>query len=432
MIIKRISSALAFGFAAVLVVPVLASAASTTNVVTPTNSQGWVFIQESPTASGSGSFVNGPGTPPLGTGSVNLAVDSTRGEVIAKSAYQKTKFADITELEYSTYRTSGADALAVALQFDFDNNVTDGDNGFRGRVVYEPYHTQTVTTGAWQTWDTLNDAAGNGTGNWWLSDGTFAASSTCAQATPCTWNELKTEFPDGGVRDTTNPNVWLKAGGGWAGGFNGNVDALTVGVNGNINVYNFELNDPTVSTPVIGIPAHNSVVTTAELERIDWSDSTATYGPVSYQYRSYTDAGYTLLAYASGDLTESEIATTGTPEGIYYVQVRAKDSLGNFSEWSNSATNTHKITVDNTPVTPPAQVVATDKDQCKNDGYKNFVNAAGKSFKNQGACVSSVASNGKAGGTAANKDNDSSVVSAVSAAAASVVNSAKGLAKKFL
>jgi len=40
-------------------------------------------------------------------------------------------------------------------------------------------------------------------------------------------------------------------------------------------------------------------------------------------------------------------------------------------------------------------VVATDKDACKNDGWKTLVNANGDGFKHQGACVSYVASGGK-------------------------------------
>jgi hypothetical protein len=216
---------------AMLATPVFAA----TTTVSPSNMQGWGFGQETPT--GSGSMVTGPGTPPLGNGSANLIVDSTGGEVLAKSGYQGLRFDAIDTLEYSTYRTSGAPALAIALQFDFDNNVTDADNTFKGRIVYEPYHTQTVTTGEWQTWDTLDDAAGTGTGNWWLSNGVQAAASGCTQANPCTWAEILTAFPDGGIRNTTNPNVWLKAGGGWTGGFNGNVDALMI----NGDTYDFEL-----------------------------------------------------------------------------------------------------------------------------------------------------------------------------------------------
>lgn len=40
-------------------------------------------------------------------------------------------------------------------------------------------------------------------------------------------------------------------------------------------------------------------------------------------------------------------------------------------------------------------IVATNKDQCKNNGYKNMRDADGKPFKNQGQCVSYVASNGR-------------------------------------
>jgi hypothetical protein len=39
--------------------------------------------------------------------------------------------------------------------------------------------------------------------------------------------------------------------------------------------------------------------------------------------------------------------------------------------------------------------VANDKDACKKDGWKNLTDANGNPFKNQGLCVSYVASNGK-------------------------------------
>lgn len=40
-------------------------------------------------------------------------------------------------------------------------------------------------------------------------------------------------------------------------------------------------------------------------------------------------------------------------------------------------------------------LVATDKDACKNGGWQNLSDASGNSFKNQGACVSYVASDGR-------------------------------------
>lgn len=224
------------GVVAVFAFAVVAYAATT--AIHPGNMDGWGFVQETPT--GTGEMVNGPGTPPLGDGSANLVVDSTGGVILAKAAYQGLRLDEIDNLEYSTYRTSGGPALAIALQFNFDGDVTDANDAFQGRLVYEPYYTQTVNTGEWQTWDPLNDTAGTGTGNWWLTNGAHATASGCSIATPCTWAEVLIAFPDGGVHNTLGA-VILKAGGGWAGGFDGNVDALTV----NDDTYNFELiNNP--------------------------------------------------------------------------------------------------------------------------------------------------------------------------------------------
>lgn len=231
--------------AAVATIAIFASAVfAATSVIYPADMQGWAFVQETPT--GSGAFVNGPATPPLGTGSANLVVDSTGGVIVAKAGYAGLKLTDIATLGYSTYRTSGGPALAIALQFNVDADVTDANEAWQGRLVYEPYLTQTVTTGAWQTWNALDDAAGTGTGNWWFSNGTLAATSTCTMATPCTWTEVLAAFPDAGVHNTFGAVV-LKAGGGWSSGFDGNVDALTI----NSDTYDFELDAPVV---VVGPP----------------------------------------------------------------------------------------------------------------------------------------------------------------------------------
>lgn len=209
---------------------------STTVVVTPTNSAGWGFLQETP--NGTGSLVVGPSTPPLGIGSANLIVDSTGAEILGEAAYGDVQLSDITKLRYSTYKTSGSPALAIALQFAIDYDNTDSHTGFQGRLVYEPYHTQTVATGVWQTWDTLNDSAGTGAGNWWFSPGSGfrPGAVTCPQSNPCTWAQVNSLYPNASIRGA----VYLKAGGGWIGGFDGNADALTIGVNGDDITYDFE------------------------------------------------------------------------------------------------------------------------------------------------------------------------------------------------
>ena len=59
-------------------------------------------------------------------------------------------------------------------------------------------------------------------------------------------------------------------------------------------------------------------------------------------------------------------------------------------------TPTAAVTVTTTPVGTPAPGGApTSVDQCKDGGWRNFTNPR---FKNQGDCVSYVASHGRAGG----------------------------------
>ncbi len=229
-----------------------------TIVSSPANPNGWVFFQE--TATGSGSYVNGPTGQPLGTGSAEFVVNSTGGEAFANAAFKGTRLSQIETLSYKTYRQFGAPALALALQFEIDGNMDDADTAFRGRLIYEPYHTQqaSIVTGAWQQWNPLNDAAGTGTGNWWFSNSALSGPSGCTQAAPCTWTEVKAAFPNAGLRDAsaTSGGVYFKAGGGWTGGFIGNVDEFIIGVKTGLNTvtttYDFE--------PSTLVPSSNTIV----------------------------------------------------------------------------------------------------------------------------------------------------------------------------
>ena len=203
--------------------------------VTPTNMKGWAFAQETP--NGAGMMVRGPSRPPLGKGSAQLQVDSTGGWILGKAAYQGTPLRDFSRLSYWTYRQSGLPPFAIALQFNIDRDLTDADETFQGRIVYEPYYTKTVLTGVWQRWDTQDNAQ---PGNWWFTRAPQNALVTgCSQADPCTWSEVLTKFPNAGVHRKFGA-VILKAGGGWAGGFVGNTDALAIGVRGKTTVFDFE------------------------------------------------------------------------------------------------------------------------------------------------------------------------------------------------
>lgn len=218
-------------------------AQTTTVNVWPGDMQGWVFFDDLAGApcTGTCAMVNGPGSPPAGSGSARLTLvlgseRPTLGALLAQLAGQR--LADIHTLRYSTYKTTptvSTDVLAIALQFNVDDDVTNNLAPFRGRLVFEPYHEPSlgpVVAGQWQTWNTLR-------GKWWLSSNFFG--SFCRQSNPCTIGQLLATYPNMGIRDVLGqPNTFLKAGSGWS-NFDGNTDALTIGIGATTTTYNFEL-----------------------------------------------------------------------------------------------------------------------------------------------------------------------------------------------
>lgn len=203
--------------------------------VTPDNMNGWAFIVES--GAGSGQMVTGPGAPPLGIGSAELTAASTGDRILlATGGYAGVRFDSITGLQYSTYRSSGGSALAPSLQFDVDTDLTDTNTSWQGRLVYEPYLTQTVLDNTWQTWSPLTSGA-----NWWFSGA--PGNSVCTNASPCTWAQVLTSFPNAGIR--VGGGTEFKAGGGWT-NFVGNVDAFGIQLAGQseATVFNFDTPEP--------------------------------------------------------------------------------------------------------------------------------------------------------------------------------------------
>lgn len=223
--------------------------AAPNTTVNQANPQGWAFFDDNGNG-GSGSFVNGPGTPPLGNGSAELDLTaSNQGYALGYSGYGGTKLSNITKLSYSTYVQQGNNTVAPALQLNIDSDVTDSNTAWQGRLVYEPYYTHSVTDGTWQTWNTQDNAMNGSNGNWWFSNGSLASQTGCSQSTPCTWSQVLSKLPNVGVNGGVNAGLDFKAGSGWTAPFKGNVDAFTIGVSGNDTTYNFEaLNCDTVTT----------------------------------------------------------------------------------------------------------------------------------------------------------------------------------------
>ncbi|PIR38316.1 MAG: hypothetical protein COV34_01775 [Candidatus Zambryskibacteria bacterium CG10_big_fil_rev_8_21_14_0_10_42_12] len=230
---------------------------STTTVVSPDNMNDWWFYEE--IAEGNGSFELGPLTAPAGEGSAHMSVDDTGRLLLGTFSFQGIRLDTIETLAYNSYRATGTAALAPSLQLDIDTDTTDATTTWQGRLVYEPYFTNTVNTGEWQTWNTLDNAPD---GNWWFSGA--PGDATCPQSNPCTWTEVLTAFPNAGVRNagTTTGAIQFKAGGPWAGGFEGNVDNFIIEIDEHTNIFDFEPSE-TMIEPVgaITAPTENQHVT---------------------------------------------------------------------------------------------------------------------------------------------------------------------------
>ncbi|MFW5748755.1 MAG: SpaA isopeptide-forming pilin-related protein, partial [Chloroflexota bacterium] len=235
----RITLITLFVIAVLAVFSAIPATASSTVVVTQTNPQGWGFLVE--TGTGAGSFINGPGTPPLGSGSAQFALDTTASGVILGTAdYPGTRLDDLTTLEYSTYNGVGNNTVAPALQFNIDYDLTDSTTDWQGRLVFEPYFDNAIVDGTWQTWDAL-------AGRWWSTGtpvvGDTTQTSNCPSSSPCDVATILTLYPDAGIQTGTLSAILFKAGSGWLAGYTGSVDAFTLGINGTDTTFDFEFDD---------------------------------------------------------------------------------------------------------------------------------------------------------------------------------------------
>jgi parallel beta-helix repeat protein len=210
-----------------------------TVTVSPGNQNGWTFFDDNPgTGTGSGGFEAGPATPPLGTGSAFLTVDSQGRYAVATAAYAGTRMDDLAALLYSSYQDNNSNTVvAISLQFDIDYDLNDTTTSYQGRLVFEPYLTGTVQQNVWQNW---NPRAGN----WYGTRTTVPKNNVnvtqpCQPATPCTYQQVLALFPNAGVWNSGGGMIF-KAGGPWSPGFDGNFDAFNLKHNGNSITYNFE------------------------------------------------------------------------------------------------------------------------------------------------------------------------------------------------
>lgn len=123
-------------------------------------------------------IVSGPGTPPMGDGSLQLSVGADGGDAAQarNNTYDGMLLRDLTSLTYSTFVQvdgSGGQAPYILLNVDYDGNGTSDDFLFFEPVyqtgAFFPENPQGgPVVGAWQQWDAAN-------GGWWSSSNTAGA-----------------------------------------------------------------------------------------------------------------------------------------------------------------------------------------------------------------------------------------------------------------
>jgi len=342
--------------------------------VTPSFLDGWSAVSQRTAA---GTFVGGPGTPPLGVGSYRMTTGAgnsgpdlpqggagTGGKTwLTTQQYDNTPLANITDLSYSTYVASAASpSIAISLQLQVD---LDGNGTRDATMVFEPVYSPdqgTITPGVWQNWNALS-------GKWWFPGNTFTNSpgfafcpnncfvpfSSVIAAYPnakiVTWYPLADGYGVqfvGGQNSAGNP--WIN--------FDGNVDNFRISVNTTNTTYDFDPDRPSVTInqasgqadPTSSSPVNFTVTFSTSVTGFDSSD-VVLGGTAGATTALVSGSGATYNVAVSG-MTGSGTVIATIPDGA------ASDaSTGSPSAASTSADNSVTyFTCNNVAVTPSTMV----------------------------------------------------------------------------
>jgi hypothetical protein len=232
-VVCAVSAFAAFGLAPT------ASLAATIDV-TPTSMGTWAFNNRDAggnigaEATASGGMVTGPATPPLGTGSANLATGNgvTGGdgaEELRNTGYVGLALSSISALSYSTYATAwnGQQLPYIVLYVSGGN-----------RLWFEPTYSPSqgaVALNTWQTWNAL-------TGGWYEDTGPGGQ----GVANVVSWSTILAANLGGTIVNQGNGLGGIRISSGFASPgdqFNTYVDNFTL----NDTTFNF---DPAAATPL--------------------------------------------------------------------------------------------------------------------------------------------------------------------------------------
>lgn len=231
---RHAPAAIATAFLAMLL-PGAVLAASTVEVNTSDLGSTWSWEG---LGGGTGEFVTGPGSPPLGIGSFEM---TTTVENVDKSTLVTTDFLgdsliDLSALSYGTYRSgtsTSAPFIAPSINVAIYTNASGPGTGF-ATLVFEPlyaYGNDAINDDEWQRWDAFEPTHTGFAGGWWV---TRDVGALCAFACYADFATILENAPD-----ATIISVGLNVGRGPA-SFIGAVDALSLTMAGETTTYDFE------------------------------------------------------------------------------------------------------------------------------------------------------------------------------------------------
>jgi hypothetical protein len=145
-------------------------------------------------------FITGPGNPPYGPGSVQIASPANQRYNLATYQFSGIRLADITTLKFTSYSpsagNSGGPNNTAYLHFNVD---FFGSDKFQNRLVYVPSANGTVTRNTWTEWDAIE----GGNAEWtWSKNGSNWPNDTMPNTTPKTWSEILADYPNARIKLT--------------------------------------------------------------------------------------------------------------------------------------------------------------------------------------------------------------------------------------
>ncbi len=217
-------------------------------IVSQVASNGWFEVNQS---NSDVEFVNGPATPPEGSGSVRLSTGPTGATppvggkpTLATALFDGQNLSSITGLTYWTFVEQSAIThphLAPAIKIQVD---TDGNGDRDTTLVFEPVYVLStqgpVVLNIWQDWDTLNGPG------WWNTaavpgyPGGGSSYFTLAQFAADFPNAEIVTWHAGVEGAGFNFAAGQNSGGFWS-DFIGYVDALDITFGTDNTLYNFEV-----------------------------------------------------------------------------------------------------------------------------------------------------------------------------------------------